>query len=292
MKKMLTTLALALAIAAPGTGSARDRHVLWTVEGRHNTVYLLGSIHVLRPNDGGLPQVAEAAYQDAERLVMELDMDDSSVVDPTALLEVMQRLAVLPDGMTLRDVLGSDYDRINDQARATGIDLALLDRFAPWFVGTTLLQLELAKRGFSPELGVEQRFAARAARDGKEIVGLETPEQQFALLAGLPMAQQKRFLLMSLEETEDLDEQVDGLVRAWRSGDVEHLAELLSREFDDFPELYRPLTEDRNREWVGDIEALLDDRDDYLVVVGALHLVGANSVVDLLRRRGHEVTQQ
>jgi hypothetical protein len=67
---------------------------------------------------------------------------------------------------------------------------------------------------------------------------------------------------------------------------------MLSDEFDDFPELYRPLTEDRNRAWVEQLDDLLDDRDDYLVVVGALHLVGRNSVVDLLRQRGYTVTRQ
>ena len=65
----------------------------------------------------------------------------------------------------------------------------------------------------------------------------------------------------------------------------------LSEEFAAFPELYRPLTEDRNRAWVVQLVDLLDDRDDYLVVVGALHLVGRNSVVDLLRQRGYSVTQ-
>ena len=82
------------------------------------------------------------------------------------------------------------------------------------------------------------------------------------------------------------------MLSAWRTGDTEKLATLLSSEFDKFPELYKPLTEDRNRAWMGKLVDLLDDDDDYLVVVGALHLVGRNSVVDLLRQRGYEVRQQ
>ncbi len=292
MKSRVTALLTGLLTMLAASGSqARDQHVLWTVEGQRNTIYLLGSIHVLRPGDGGLPLAAERAYEDAEQLVMEIDLDDAAA-DPSAMLATMQQAALLPDGKTLRGVLGADYESIRERAGQSGLDLAMLDRFAPWFVATLLLQMELAKRGFAPELGIEARLASRAGGDGKPIQGLETAEQQFAVLSGLPLAEQKRFLLMTLEESTQLDAQVDELVGAWQAGDTDALARMLSDEFEDFPELYRPLTEDRNRAWVEQLDDLLDDRDDYLVVVGALHLVGRNSVVDLLRQRGYTVTQQ
>jgi hypothetical protein len=284
---------LALAVAlAPSTVLARGRHVLWTVQGKENTVYLLGSIHVLREGDAALSEVAERAYEDAERLVMEIDLDDPGEADPLAMLEVVQSLALLPEGQSLRAILGSDYESLNDRARQAGLDLAPLDRFAPWLVATTLLQLELARRGFSAELGIEQVLARRAAADDKPIQGLETTAQQLELLAGMPMAMQKHFLAMTLDESAKFDQEIGELVRAWKTGDTEALAGLLSDEFDEFPDLYRRLTVDRNRAWVGRLSDLLDDRDDYLVVVGALHLVGDDSVVDLLEQQGYEVVQQ
>jgi uncharacterized protein len=284
-------LAIATLCAGPAAG-ASERSVLWSVRGEHNTVYLLGSIHVLRPGDGALPRAALEAYEEAERLVMEIDLDDPAVTDPTALLGTMQRAALLPEGETLRRVMGDDYAAIAGRVRESGLDLAVFDRFAPWFVATMLLQLELAQRGFQPELGIEQQLADRAVRDGKPIEGLETAEQQFAVLAGLPLPEQKRFLLMTLADTERLDEEIEDLLAAWRSGDTDALEDKLSAAYEEFPELYRPLTEDRNRAWVERLEELLEERDDYLVVVGALHLVGRHSVVDLLRQRGHAVTQQ
>jgi hypothetical protein len=290
---MLAVAAVAwLAAWLPASSEARDRHVLWTVQGTHNTVYLLGSIHVLRAEDGGLPKVAQDAYADAERLVMELDMDDVMSGDPMAMAATAQRLALLPEGQSLRSVLGSDYAAVQARAREAGLDLAMFDRFEPWFVATALLQMELAKRGFSSEQGVEETLAKRAMADGKPIEGLETAEQQLGMLAGLPMAEQKRFLLMTIDEMDDFDAELDEMLQAWKSGDTAKLASLLGDEFEQFPELYRPLTEDRNRVWVGEIADLLDDHDDYLVVVGALHLVGRNSVVDLLQKRGYKVTQQ
>jgi uncharacterized protein YbaP (TraB family) len=286
-------LAALLAIALiPPAADARGSGVLWTVEGRHNTVYLLGSVHLLRDSDGALPDAAEAAYADAEQVLMEIDLDDPAVAGPAAMIDGMQRAALLPAGTTLRGVLGPDYDSIARQVEEAGLDLGLLDGFAPWFVATLLMQVELAHRGFRPELGIEQRIAERAARDRKPIEGLETPVEQFTLLARLPLPVQKRFLEMTLEETESMDADLERMLEAWRAGDTAALAELLTDAYEEFPELYGPLTEERNRAWVEDIAALLDEPDDYLVVVGALHLVGRNSVVELLRGRGHRVTQQ
>jgi uncharacterized protein len=291
--RYLTALLLAFSVSlAPAPVLARGKHILWTVQGKQNTVYLLGSVHALRAGDAALSDVAERAYEDSESLVMEIDLDDPRESDPAAMLEVMQRQALLPEGQTLRGVLGSDYESLNRRAQQSGVDLGLFDRFAPWMVATTLLQLELAKRGFSPEMGIEQVLARRAAGDQKPVQGLETTAQQLELLAGMPMPMQKRFLVMTLDESAQLDQQVGELVAAWKAGDTDTLASLLSDEFDEFPDLYRRLTVDRNRAWVGTLVDLLDDRDDYLVVVGALHLVGKDSVVDLLEQRGYEVVQQ
>ena len=292
MTRWFAALALTLiAAVASGRAAAEDRGVLWTVQGRQNTVYLLGSVHVLRPGDAALPRAALDAYADAEQLVMEIDLDDAALGDPLAIAQQMQASAALPAGQSLQSVLGSDYAEVARRASEAGLELAMFDRFQPWFVATLLLQLELAKRGFDPALGIEQQLAGRAVADRKPIMGLETPAQQFAVLSGLSLADQKRFLLMTLDESAQADAELEQLLAAWRKGDITALAALLSDEFERFPQLYRPLTEDRNRAWVGQLGDLLDDRDDYLVVVGALHLVGRNSVVDLLRQRGHTVTQ-
>jgi hypothetical protein len=284
-------LVAAVLSAVPARAGAAERSVVWSVRGEYNTVYLFGSIHVLRPGDVGLPRAAETAYEDAEQLVMEIDMDDPAVADPIAMAAQMQGCAQLPAGQSLTSVLGNDYPAVANYLRESGLDPALLDRFAPWFVSLMALQFEVARRGFDPAHGIEQQVAERAAADHKPILGLETPADQFEVLAGLSLADQKRFLLKTLDETDQTDARLESMLNAWRNGDTVALSRSLSREFEAFPELYRPLTEDRNRAWATQIADLLDDRDDYLVVVGALHLVGRNSVVDLLRERGYRVTQ-
>jgi uncharacterized protein len=110
-------------------------------------------------------------------------------------------------------------------------------------------------------------------------------------MANLPAEQQREFLLYSVEDSERAIREIDDLIAAWRTGNTDRLSELLTEGFAQYPDLYRPLTTDRNRKWISPIEELLDDRDDYLVVVGALHLVGKDSVVELLEKRGHKVVR-
>ena len=289
MKSLYTLLLVAL-LGLPAGAQARDRHLLWAVEGEHNTVWLLGSVHVLRAGDATLPTAAEEAFDDAEQIVMEVDLDGADA-DPLALATAMQSQALLPEGQTLRSVLGSDYAAMNAQARQSGIDLASLDPFAPWLVAMAVLDQEMARRGYLPEHGVEQTLARRAARQGKPIEGLETAAEQFAMLASMPLPTQKRFLQMTLDESAELDQELADMLAAWRTGNTAALAAMLEEESQTFPDLYRRLTIERNRAWVQQIDRMLGSRDDYLVVVGAMPLVGPESVVDLLRRRGHRVTQ-
>ena len=285
-------LALVAAVTTAGArADAASGSVLWSVRGPQNVVYLFGSIHALRPDDARLPDAAVAAYGEAEQLVMEIDLDDPTLTDPAVMATQMRLAAQLPDGQSLRSVLGEDYPGIAARAARDGLDLPALDRFAPWFVATLMLQVEIARQGFTTEHGVEQQFVDRALADRKPILGLETPAEQFAVLASLSLPDQKRFLLKTLEDSAGAQARLEQLLQAWRTGDTATLASELSEEFEAFPELYRPLTEDRNRAWVERLVALLAGPDDYLVVVGALHLVGRNSVVDLLRQRGYAVTR-
>jgi uncharacterized protein YbaP (TraB family) len=275
-------------LAAQPPSAATPHHALWSLKGKTNTVYLLGSVHFLKPSDE-LPQAVDAAYRDAEKLMMEIDMDD---LDPLATQQLTLDLGLLPDDRTLESEVGAEtYRKVSAQARELNLDPALLNRFQPWLAAMTLVQLQLMRQGLNPDSGVEQRLTTRAVDDGKEILGLETLEQQLGMLASLPRDQQREFLLYSVEDAERAAREVDELIAAWHVGDTTSLARLLAEGFDKYPDLYRPLTVDRNRKWISSIEQVLGARDDYLIVVGTLHLVGKDSVIELLQDKGHRVTQ-
>jgi len=285
MKQLLVALcALWLCAGA----SAAERHSLWSLKGKTNTVYLLGSVHFLNKSEP-LPKAIDEAYSEAEALLMELDMDD---LDPLEVQQVTLELGVLPPDHSLESLLGSEtYGRVAAKSRELGLDPTLLNRFRPWLAAMTLVQLHLMKLGLDPESGIEQRLTARAAEDGKPIHGLETLRQQLGMLASLTEEQQREFLLYSVDDAERAAQEAEELIAAWRRGDTEALSKLLAEGFEEYPDLYRPLTVDRNRRWLPKIEELLQAKEDYLVVVGALHLVGEDSVIELLERKGYKVTQ-
>jgi uncharacterized protein YbaP (TraB family) len=105
-----------------------------------------------------------------------------------------------------------------------------------------------------------------------------------------PSAQQA-MLSQTLEELTGADEAMTEMVAAWRDGRLDALSEELLDDFDEFPGLYDALVTDRNTAWVAALEDMLDDGRSYLVVVGALHLVGRDSVIDMLQARGHRVAR-
>lgn len=276
---------IAHGVLADATGPA-----IWSVQGRHNTLYLVGTVHFL-PADQALPESIADVYRQAEMLLMEIDLDD---LDMAQTQQMMLTLGLLPPDDSLRQRLDSRaYARLQQLAGSLGLDAAMLDRFQPWFAALTLEQFQLMRMGLQAESGVEQQLLLMAKKDRKEIAGLETLQQQIEIFADFSAEQQQQLLLYSLEDMDQSDTQMQALVAAWRAGDVAVLEQQLQSELRAFPQLYRALTVERNRRWMTVLRPLLEQsRDDYLVAVGALHLVGEDSVIELLRQAGYRVSRR
>jgi uncharacterized protein YbaP (TraB family) len=259
-------------------------HSLWELHGKHNTVYLLGSIHVLRLSDYPLAPAVLEAYGNAKSVLMEVNMEEISSDQVQA---EMLASAFLPDGKTLPDVLGQQrYGRAAVLAHEVGVELALFDQFAPWFAAEAISQLQLTQLGFQPEAGVEMYFLERARSDGKSVEGLETVHDQISIFQNMPSDTQAEYLASSLEQAHDLPKEVDSMVLAWQHGDMRWFENQLQTEFKQDPRLFQSVLGARNRKWVPKIEALLNEDKNYLVIVGTGHLVGMGSVLDLLKKDG------
>lgn len=289
IRALLCSGLVLVANAALADGASSGVGPVWAVDGvRDTTVYLAGSVHVLRPEDNELPSGFELAYADAEALVMELDLDE---VDPARIQSYMLENSLLDPTTSLRELYGPKrYEKVEAGAARMGLPLAGLQQLKPWAVALMLAQLELARMGLDPEQGVEQQLAKRARADDKPLGGLETLAEQLDVLNDLSVSDQAKFLELSIEEAEtgSLPESVDTLIGAWRRGDTELLSKLLLDEYARFPSLYRPLVEERNRRWLPQVERLLKADQDTMVVVGALHLVGDDGLLKLLEARGYK----
>jgi len=277
--------------ASAADGGAKDsgRHSLWVIQGQQNSIYLLGSVHVLSQSDYPLPAALEQAYREAEVLYMEIDVDD---LDESEAVAFTLGRGMLPLDRSLDDVLGEKRAaQARAQAKVMGLDLGLFNRFEPWVAAIGVIQAQVMKLGLDPEMGIEKHFERLATKDGKEIHGFETLGDQLGFFDGLSLERQADFLMLSLEDAGSMEEDLETLVSAWRKGESQVLARTLAEEFRDFPDLYELLIASRNRNWAKQIEQLLDDEDDYLIVVGALHLVGEDSVIEILRRKGARAKQ-
>ena len=290
--QMRTSLRIAgflLAFVGAATAADDAHHSLWVVKGKSNSVVLLGSVHMLKPDASELPAEALQAYEHAVALVMEVDLGS---VTSEGMVSAMSALGALPEEQTLASVLGPElYGRFKTQAASEGLDAELLEHMQPWMAALMLDQAQMARLGFVGAAGVDQQLAQRAATDHKRIVGLETIDEQLGMFAQLSADQQRHFMRYTLDEQGHTAEQLGTIVTAWRTGNTRALEKLLGEGFEDFPDLYRVLTTDRNRKWLTTVVPLLNGTEDYLVIVGAMHLVGKDGLVALLRDRGFTVVQ-
>jgi len=288
--KITRRIALLALLASPVFADQSGHPVtMWQVHGASNSVYVLGSIHLLRPEDYPLPTVLDTAYDDAEVLIMEVDMDD---LDPFATQAAFTSYGVLQDDRTLRDLMGADlYKQATAAAEAIDIPLDMLSKTEPWYAAMTVEIMMLSRIGFNPTLGVEMYMMSKATSDEKRIDGFETVEEQIQFLDGMSLQAQRDMLMSTLTDSAKLGDLMDGLIDAWRHGDTDFLEDGILDDLAKHEELNKTLVTDRNARWVERIEDLLDDEDDYLIIVGALHLVGDDGVPMQLQRNGHDIRQ-
>ncbi|WRL50152.1 TraB/GumN family protein [Luteimonas sp. R10] len=281
-----------------GAGAAPPVPLLWKVSGESGAVYLLGSFHLLKPADYPLSADVDAAFDDVGKLVFEIPPDE---MNSPVLGMKMGQAAMRTDGTQLDSELPKEtaagLERWLDANAATLQKMQLtpqtMQMFEPWFVALMVTITEMTNQGLDPALGLDAHLAKRAQEAGKPTSGLETGEQQIAFLDGMDRKEQLQFLQESLESTGDEGRrEIEKLHAAWRDGDARALWEGMAAEMrQQFPALYHRINVERNDAWVPKIEAMLGEAagGNTLVVVGALHLLGEDGVVEKLQAKGFEV---
>lgn len=296
IKKQLLFSFLAVILAATSLAAApppevRDtgRSFLWETKTGENTLYLLGSMHILKQDAYPLPEEMEKAYENSSIVVFETDLGD---MDRPAVQEKMIKLGMYAAGDSLSNNISKQtYSDFSKKLAEMGLPAAQFELMKPWMCGLTLSLMELTRLGFNPELGLDQHFYKRARSDGKKIMALESIDFQLDTLGGLDELQQENFLKQTLKDLEVVGQMSTDMEKAWKTGDIEKLSSIMEMSFKDYPDIYERLVLDRNRTWARQIGGLMA-RGNVLVVVGAAHLVGRESVIELLRQKGHNVVRR
>ena len=264
--------------------------MLWKVSDADNSIYLLGAFHMLKASDYPLAPSVNAALADVQQVFFEVAPRE--MADP-ALPAKMMQAATRTDGKTLQQTVSpATWRALQRYAAKNQMDVASLQGLKPWFVGMLLALTESQKLGLNPALGLDRHLMDRAAQAGTPTQGLETADAQIAMLDSLDATLQDAFLQDTLREMGDFKGLFEALHTAWRQGDVAALERTALADMrEQYPALYQRVNVDRNKAWLPQLDALLRDqaRDNVLVVVGALHLVGSDGVVRMLADKGYRV---
>ncbi|WP_028558674.1 TraB/GumN family protein [Paenibacillus pinihumi] len=272
-----------------------SRGFLWKVENKGNTVYLLGSIHVAKKGMYPLRPEIENAFKAADYLGVEVDL---TTIVPEEAQKLVMDLGTYKDGTTLKDHISPEtYKKVAAFLKANEYPENTFDNFKPWIVTQNIANLQIAEAGYQPEIGIDMYLIQNAKQVKKPVVSLESMESQFQMFNNFSDPLQEKLLLQTLEPASDEapapGEGIDILTKMWIEGDDAILAELTKASAWD-AEYYKGMLSDRNEEMAEKIKGYLnsDKKETYLVVVGALHMLGDHGVVPLLEKDGFTVERQ
>lgn len=275
------------AAPAPAVKTVDADPALWVVKDADTTIYLFGTIHVLKPGLSWFDEAVKAAFDRSDALVLEMVQPD-----PEAMKGLVMSKGFTQDGPSLTERLPEkDRPLYLRTLGEMGVPAAAFDRAQPWLVATNLSLLPLMKGGYVAEQGPEQVLSAAAKAEDKPVIGLETPEQQIGYLADMPEKLQISFLEATLKDLPGAEKEMTRMVDAWSKGQPDTLGKIMNKGMKDTPELGRILLTDRNARWATWIKQRLETPGTVFVAVGAGHLAGKGSVQDQLATLGIKATR-
>ena len=258
-------------------------------------LFLLGTVH-LGPEEGWTyPRSIRRALDKAETVMLEID---PRLLDEETVSQAVFERVLLPDGQRLSKILSPEtralveqYDR---EFAAAGLPFLAREGLYPWFVATSLIELASTRSGYSGKASADSQVIA--ALGGREFIAFETFEEQLGFFSALDLSVQDLLLRDTLERWDESTDSVKELVQAWQRGDTKKLGELSREGLAEHPELddfFDVLLDQRNQAWANQLIPMLEDPEragtEIFVGVGAFHLIGPDSLPDLLQKAGYRV---
>lgn len=273
---------------APAAAATAAKPALWSVSDADTTIYLFGTVHVLKPGLTWFDGAVRDAFDKSDTLVLELVLPE----DPAAIQPALMKHGIAMTGPTLREKLTPEQrTRYEAAVKAVGQQPEAFDRFRPWFAANNIGLLAVAKEGYDPNSGAEKVLTDAAKAAGKRIAAFETLDIQFGFFSGLPERTEIGFLTMTVDEFDEAGSSINRMVDRWAAGDPDGLAAILNESLVKLPEMDRVLLSERNANWTTWIAERMQQPGTVFVAVGAGHLAGPNSVNAMLAKRGVTVNR-
>lgn len=293
MRKKFFVLVLVNLVLLPMLYSqeSADKCFLWEIQLQQGNSYLLGSVHLLKKEHYPLKKVIEDSFEKSDVLVLEVDLSGENLIKSGM---YMLQKGKYQGKETLKDNISEKtYQLLKEKVESMGMDIEGLNGWKPWMAALQIMESKLMSLGYNPMHGIDMYFLNKS-QGKKEIKGLETVEFQVGLFENFSKEESEKFLLSTIMETDQLEKEMDQMVTAWVTGDVEAMEKTMTDTIQESPELeafYKKLNDDRNVRMVEEIISLLKTGKKYFIVVGAAHMVGKNGIVQLLKNKGYNVNQ-
>lgn len=272
LKRLLPCIAAVSLAGCSLTGEDADP-ALWVVKDEDTTIYLFGTVHVLKPGMRWFDEGVREAFDASDEVVLEIAKPDP------------QAIAALTAQLGARG--GPPFaPEVDAAAQQLGMAKGEIDRMEPWLAALTLSRLAVVKAGYGSENGVEAALSSAAEKAGKPVKALESARGQLMLLDGLPGAAQSAMLDATVKELPGAGERLERFVTAWGAGDAETVGAEMNRMAQAAPEIAEVLVARRNARWADWVAARMARPGTVFVAVGAGHLAGKGSVQALLAEKG------
>lgn len=263
---------------------------VWKVSDDSNhTIYIGGTIHVLRSSDYPLPKEFDIAYSKADYIVFETDL---SSAHSQSMQRMLAQKMLLPAGESLSNRISfKTYGLLKEYIDSQGYKIEIFDRLQPWAVMLTLTQLKLSQIGIDQN-GVDSYYSERSLHDQLPQRYLESIEEQIGIITDIGEGEEDAVILQTLKDMKEFSSMMAWMVADWRVGKTERLErELVLEMKEESPKMYRSVLVERNNAWMPKIITMLHEEKRGFILVGAMHLLGHEGLLEQFRRQGYRVEQ-
>jgi len=262
---------------------------LWHISKNGNELFLGGTIHVLKKEDYPLPVEFNKAFQKSDKLVFETNIE---MTKTSEFAKKMAQMLIFPAGKSLKDAISKKtFNKLKNYLAERSIPIESLLNFKPSMVVLVITVIELKKMGMV-DIGVDEYFHNKAKQAGKITEYFETVDEQLDFIRTMGQGNEDAMLLSSIDDMSRMETTMNDIKSAWLKGDETKMVEVgLTEMIRDYPGIYQSLLVKRNNNWMPHIERMMSDRKVEMVLVGALHLVGKDGLLQQLRNKGYTVKQ-
>lgn len=280
MRKFLVVLLILPAVCFAETS-------VWKISKNGSELFLGGTIHMLKKEDYPLPVEYSKAFKKSDIIVFETDIDKAKSPE---FGQKMTQMLTLPAGKSLKsEISKKTYIKLKKYLDDRGIPIKNFLRFKPSMVVLVMTVIELQKMGMV-DVGVDEYFHNKAKKSGKVIGYFETVYEQLKFLSSMGAGNEDEMIMSSIDDMNRMAPMMAVIKAAWLKGDEKKMAEVtLADMMRDYPETYQTLLVKRNNNWMPHIEKMMTDKKVEMVLVGALHLVGKDGLLQQLRDKGYSV---